>query len=427
MTTRSLPLDGVCVLDMTQLWAGPMTTRMLANLGATVIKVESPQRPDSLRSLGADLAQRFPDGQPDPDPENRNAWFNTQNHDKLGVVIDVKHPRGLELIESLARHCQILVSNSRAGVMDRLGLGYQRYLELRGEDAIVVEMSAFGATGPRSRLAGFGAQFEAASGAPRLVGEQESPVLTGFAFGDPVGGLAAATAVATAYYDARRTGKGAFIDTSLVEAYMSIMPDAYLDASASDAATGWGGNRHPVGAPHGIYPLADHGAYIAVGVLTDRQWQNLVRHTGIAEYADPALADVKSRVDNRERLDFALAEWTSKHSDARALVAELQDAGVPAAPVADAGTVARDEFLSTSGFYTSIDHPSTGRHSYPGLPYLLDGMHVPLRNPAPRWGEHTDSVLREFAGTPDSELAGLESEGVIVRGPGVRIDTATGW
>ncbi|TCP47831.1 benzylsuccinate CoA-transferase BbsF subunit [Tamaricihabitans halophyticus] len=427
MTSRVLPLDGVCVLDMTQLWAGPMTTRMLASFGATVIKVESPQRPDSLRTLGSDLAQRFPDGEPEPDPENRNAWFNTQNHDKLGVVIDVKQPRGLRLIESLAKHCQILVSNARAGVMDRLGLGYDRYVELRGEDAIVVEMSAFGAGGSRGRLAGFGAQFEAATGAPRLIGARESPVLTGFAFGDPVGGLVSATAVATAYYQARRTGRGAYLETSLVEAYMSMIGDVFLDASAATESTGWGGNRHPAAAPHGIYPLADQRAYIAIGVGTDQQWQNLVRCTGIASFASPELVDTAARLRAREQLDSALSEWTSKHTEVSALVGELQQAGVPAAPVADSGMVARDEFLCSSGFYTALEHPSTGRHPYPGLPYVLDGSHMPLRNPAPRWGEHTDQVLREFAGIDEEELTSLATDGVIVRGPGARIEAATGW
>ncbi|MFE5706795.1 CaiB/BaiF CoA transferase family protein [Rhodococcus koreensis] len=408
------PLEGVYVLDMTQVWAGPMVTRMLASFGATVIKIEGPTRPDTLRTLGWDLPQRFPDGDRGLDPENRNAWFNTQNHGKLGVLLDIRAPEGLALVERLAQRCQVLVSNSRSGAMAKLGLGYDRYRELRGPDAVVAEMSAFGATGERAKLAGFGLQFEAAAAGPWLIGD-EQPVLTGYAVADAVGGVATAGAIMTAVLHARRTGIGSYIDASLVEAYLSTMGDVVLEATlGQNVIDRYGANRHPGAAPHGIFPVGD-GRWLAVGVHTDQQWQALVKVS-----ADPTIAAPEwASADDRERhiapLHVAVAQWTKAQPDAARLEALLQDVGVPAAVVATAADVARNPFLASTDYYAEVTHPSTGTHRYPGLPYSVDGRHLAPGSPAPCWGEHTDQVLSGLLGLDEAELADLADRGIIGR------------
>jgi crotonobetainyl-CoA:carnitine CoA-transferase CaiB-like acyl-CoA transferase len=403
----------VYVLDMTQVWAGPMATRVLASFGATVIKIEGPGRPDSLRTLGWDLPQRYPNGERGVDPYNRNAWFNTHNHGKLGVLVDVRTPEGLDLVEGLASKCQVLVSNSRSGAMAKLGLGYERYRELRGPDAVVAEMSAFGATGERALLAGFGLQFEAAAAAPWLIGDK-SPVLTGYAIGDAIGGVATASAIMTAILEAKHTGRGSYIDSSLVESYLSVIGDVVLEATLGlDVASRYGANRHPGAAPHGSFQVGD-GRWLCLGVHNEEQWRALVRVTGNL-LTDDRWNDPADRECHQEELHAVIGEWVRSQLDAAQLEARLQDSGVPAAVVATAADVAANPFLSDAGYFAEVTQQSTGTHRYPGLPFRVDGDHLSPGTPAPRWGEHTDQVLKEMLGLDEGDLTDLAELGVIGR------------
>lgn len=408
------PLEGVNVLDVTQLWAGPMVTRMLGHLGATVIKVETPNRPDSLRTLGSDLPQRYPNSDPGTDPRNRNAWFNTQNHDKLGLIIDLKTPEGLGIMEKLAAHCQVFVANSRAGVMERLGLGYRRYRELRGKDAVYVEMSAFGSTGERSHLAGFGLQFEAASGAPMLIGGTDAPTLTGYALADAAGGIVTATSVVTALERARQSGHGAYIETSLAEAYMTLLGDVYLESSAGYPVDEmYGDNKAPDAAPYGVYRISGPDEFVAIGIDSNEQWDCLVEKINIDSLRRDEYSDVEYRLKEQENIRALIQQWVDTASTANEVVESLQAVGVPASKVASSADVANDSSLQESGYFREVTHPSTGTHSYPGLPYLFNGQYVPIDRPAPRWGEDTASILRDVIGLPAEQIDDLADRGII--------------
>lgn len=182
------PLHDIRVLDFTHVWSGPMGTRALAALGAEVIKVEGPERPDMLRGVRAvGVTSRFPDFFPGENARDRNAWFNTQNTDKYGITLDIKDPRGLELVREIAATSQVFIANYRPGVLSRIGLGEDALREVR-PDLIYAEMPGYGEDGPMAGMQAYGAQFEANSGAAAITGGDGPPLLTGYALGDAVAG-----------------------------------------------------------------------------------------------------------------------------------------------------------------------------------------------------------------------------------------------
>ena len=216
------PLDGVRILDFTQVWSGPYATRILTELGADVVKVESPSRPDWLRKLGP--SNRYPDFEPGQDYENRNAWFNTQNRGKRAVSIDFKSTNGRHLVNDLSRAADIVVSNTRPGVMERLSLA-RNDLWQSGANCNVIQMPGFASNGPGAGDMALGAQYDAFSSAAFFTGTPDEPLLTGFALGDPVAGAFAALAMVGSLYQRRRSGRAVALELAQAEAMISIMPE----------------------------------------------------------------------------------------------------------------------------------------------------------------------------------------------------------
>lgn len=388
---EDLPLAGIRVFDLTHVWSGPMGTRILAALGAEVLKIENPDRPDILRGNGNDLRLRYPELDYGDDPRNRNAWFNTQNVGKKSVRLDLKSPDDIERARQLAATCDVVMSNYRAGVLSRMGFGYEQLRDLR-PDIVVVEMTAFPSTSPQARAAGFGAQFDAASGNTWLSGDASGPVLTGFAIGDPVGGMFAAAAVMTGLERRRRTGLGCHVEIPQSEAMMPLFGEQYVLQSRG-AAGQLRMNGDPTGAPHGIYPTAN-GQWVALGVHDDAQWAAVAAVMDSAGVTpQPGWATVAGRAGDLEGVEAAVSAWLSGIADPDTLVAALQAAKVPAARVAGPADLFADEQLRGSGFFTELDHPSAGRHPYPGLPIRIDGARTVPDRPAPLLGQHTDEVL----------------------------------
>ncbi|MEW2573905.1 CoA transferase [Streptomyces sp. NPDC047070] len=389
--SNDLPLAGIRVFDLTHVWSGPMGTRILAALGAEVLKIENPARPDILRGNGNDLRLRYPDHDYGDDPRNRNAWFNTQNVGKKSVRLDLKSPDDVERARRLAATCDVVMSNYRAGVLSRMGFGYEQLRELR-PDIVVVEMTAFPSTSPQARAAGFGAQFDAASGNTWLSGDASGPVLTGFAIGDPVGGMFAAAAVVTGLERRRRTGRGCHVEIPQSEAMMPLFGEQYVLESRGAAAP-QRMNADPSGAPHGIYATGD-GGWLALGVHDDEQWAAVAAAmTAAGGTVEAAWSTAAGRANDLDRVEAAVSAWLSGTDDPDALVTTLQAGRVPAARVAGPAELFADEQLRASGFFTELDHPSAGRHPYPGLPIRVDGVRTVPHGPAPLLGQHTDDVL----------------------------------
>lgn len=227
-TNERGPLSGLRVLDFTQVWSGPYATRILAELGADVVKVESPARPDWLRKLGP--LTRYPNFEPGEDFENRNAWFNTQNRGKKALSVNFKDPKGRDLMYELAAVADVVISNTRPGVMERLALDSDGYW--KAGSCNVIQMPGFDSTSPEAADMALGAQYDAFSSGAFFMGDSQAPLLTGFALGDPVAGAFGALAVVGSLYERRRYGQAQAIELAQAEAMVSIMPE-FLHADAA--------------------------------------------------------------------------------------------------------------------------------------------------------------------------------------------------
>lgn len=409
---RSLPLSGIRVLDLTHVWSGPSATRLLAGLGAEVIKIEGAHRRDFLRGTGtADARSRYPDQDYGPDPWNRNAWFNTVNTDKRDIVLDLKDPEGLELALLLAERSHLVMANFRPGVLDRMGLGYAALCERR-PDISLIEMTGYGRSGPMAGLQAYGAQFDAMSGSAFLTGDGKEPLLTGFALSDPIAGLAAATAATSAIAQWRRTGRGSCIEVIQRDAMIPLHGEYLLAASRGEEVAEElnADARIPV---QGMFVARD-GRWLALSVHDQEAWERLCAL--LDDQAGDALGayrTVEQARDSSSRVLDVIAAWVLRQeADVAELARRMQENGVAAAPVNTAAEVYEDPDLHR-GFLVELDHPRVGRHHYPGLPLTIDGRRCAPRAAAPVLDADTDDVLRERLGMSEAEVRRCRERGVI--------------
>ncbi|TDC91761.1 CoA transferase [Actinomadura sp. 7K507] len=413
------PLAGIRVIDLTTAWAGPMATRSLAWLGAEVIKVEPPRRPDGWRGfLTGGPPHHYPDFDPGEKPYNRDLLFNTQGHDKLSLSLDLKRPGGLDVLLRLAVLSDVLVANFTPGVLDRLGIGYEDLAALN-DQIIVVEMPAFGSTGPMSTHQGMGKTMEAACGMAALIGygDDEEPVLTGPAILDPIGGLNAAAAVLTALELRAHDGAGCHVEVPQTEAAAHWIGEFVLERLESDRTPAPEGNHVPDAAPHQAFPAAGDDDWVVVAVRGDEEWRALcgvLGRPGLA--AAERYATLEGRLAHQDELEEAVAAWTRTRSKREAADA-LQAAGVPAAPVNDGTEVAADPALHACGFLSTMTHPEAGTHVYPGLGFRLDRTPGGMRRPAPLFGQHNEEVLAGLLGLTAGEIAELRANGTVADEP----------
>ena len=412
------PLKGLRVIDFTIAWAGPMTTRSLAYLGAAVIKVEAPGRPDPWRAGYLDATpERFPGFDPGLRPYNRNVFFNTQSHDKWSLSLDLKAKGGVEVAQRLARDADVIIANFSPGVLDRLGVGYDA-LSAVNPKVIVVEMPAFGVGGPMAGHVAMGKSMEAANGMASLIGYGDGrPVLTGSAYLDPIGGLNATVAVLMALHQRGRTGEGTRVEVAQTESAAHWIGEYLLEELYRGVGDLPDGNHVPNAAPHDAYPCKGDDEWIAIAVRSEDEWHGLCAVMGRGDLArDARYASVASRLRFNAELDGQIAAWTSMQDKEDAAVA-LQDAGVPAAPVNNGRDISGDPALRAAGFVARLDHPDAGPHEYPALPYHLERTRGSMRRAAPLFGEHNLQVLAGILGLAESEIAALYESGAVTDEP----------
>jgi crotonobetainyl-CoA:carnitine CoA-transferase CaiB-like acyl-CoA transferase len=408
---RALPLAGVTVLEVTTAWAGPMTGRLLAAFGASVIKVEAAGAMDVWRgpASGGDPS-RYPGLEPGLRPFNRNNWYNTQNHAKRSIALDLKAPGAAPVLAGLVRRADVVISNYAAGVLGRLGLDYAGARRLR-EDIILVEMPSAGAGGPLTGFLGVGPTMEALAGMTALNGYGDGiPVNTGPAYADPIGALTATCAVLGALHARERTGRGQYIEFAQREGLLHWIGEYLLADPDRPADLVPDGNRSPHAAPHDAYRCAGEDRWIAVAVRTDAQWAALGTAIGRADLAaDPGLATLDGRRRRSAEIDEALSAWAAGRDNVAA-GRVLQAAGVPAAPVLSGQDLHDDPQLAAIGFFVDVDHPEAGTHRYQGLPFHFSATPVGYGSPAPCLGQDTEEILREI-GLDDGEIAALLRDG----------------
>ena len=411
-----MALEGVRVIEVTANWAGPLAGRLLADLGAEVIKIEYPRRPATRggRAPGGDstVVRGY----------NRGGYFNKMNRNKHDLTLDLGHPKGKELFIALARRSDVLVENNSARVMSNFGLDYQ-VLSLVNPRLVMISMPGFGMTGPERDYMAYGSNIETTSGYASLLGYGDGqPFRTGGFYGDPVAGAHGAFAVLAALHNRRRTGQGQLIDLSLNESLMSFLGEAFLEYGLTGRDPSQQGNRHPRMAPHGCYRCSGQDQWVAIAVRDDQEWTRLCAAVGHAEWAERIeWATLAGRLEHHDELDAAISEWT-KERDHYEVMRALQAAGVPAGAVLQNWEMLSDPHVYHRGFYVMTEHPETGVLPFPGMPWKLSATPGSVRLPAPLFGQHNQDILGGILGLSTEEIAQLEAEEVISRVPLARGD-----
>jgi crotonobetainyl-CoA:carnitine CoA-transferase CaiB-like acyl-CoA transferase len=402
---KRLPLEGVRVVDLSMMWAGPFATHLLGEMGAEVIKVEGPRAWDNVRTL-------FPiEG---PEPWNASFYFNDYNREKKGLALDLAHPRGRELLLALVAKSDAVVENYRADVLDKLGLGYDALRRAR-PDVILVSMAGFGKTGADREYVGFGPIVEQMAGLASLTGYGDDgvPYKTGISYGDPVGGIAAASALVLALLRRRKTGEGAWIDLAQRETMAQMLPEAFAAASLRGEEPVHQGNRHPRWAPQGVYPCDGKEQWLALSVRSDAEWRALCDVIGAAEWAPWS---ERERRAHHDEIDARIAAWSTPLDPAAAQDA-LQARRIPAARVLDSDSVHWDPHLLARDFWGFLPHPSMPPQAMPAPAWRFAEAQPRPRRPAPRFGEHNREVLCGLLGLSEAELGELAAAGVIAEAP----------
>ena len=404
------PLEGVRIADLSAVWAGPYATRLLADMGAEVIKIESPNNPDLLRALSL-----LP-----PETErawNKSAYFNHNNRNKLGCAIDLAKPRGKALFLELVAKCDVVIENYRAEVLDNLGLGYD-VLRAARPDIILVSMPGHGKDGPERDYVAYGTNVEQLAGLASLSGYVGgSPQKTGISFGDPVAGTAAAGAILLALLARKRTGRGQYIEIAQRETLTGLIGEYVVGYSITGENPERIGNRHPAWAPHGCFPTKGDDAWITLACRNDADFAALCGVMQRPELAaDPRFAAADARYQHQDELEPAIAAWTSAHDRFEAFEL-LRNAGVPAAPVLGYRDLYDNPHLRERGFFEQVTHSEAGSWDMERPVYRFARRPTSIERNAPCFGEHNGYVFGDLLGLSESEIADLEKEGITARIP----------
>jgi len=393
------PLAGIRVLDLSRVLAGPYCTMILGDLGAEVIKVERPGEGDDTRHWGPPFAS------------GESAYYLCANRNKKSVTVDMKTGKGKALLRGLAEKSDVLIENFRVGALAAAGLGYEEIRRINPR-IVYCSITGFGQTGPWKDLPGYDFILQAMSGLMSFTGEKDGePMKVGVAIVDLMAGLYAAIAILAALRERDESGKGQYLDLSLLDAAVSMLANVGSGYLVSGENPERHGNAHPNIVPYQVFRARDR--YIAVGVGNDKQWKNLCEIAERPELAsDPRFSTNPERVRNRADLIPILeALFSSRESDF--WIRELWKEGIPAGPINTMDQVFSAPQTRARGMEVEMDHPSIGTVRLIGSPLRFSRTPVRYRLPPPLLGEHTASVLKDLLGLTEEEIARLSEEGVL--------------
>jgi crotonobetainyl-CoA:carnitine CoA-transferase CaiB-like acyl-CoA transferase len=389
-------LKGLRILDFTWVLAGPYATRILADFGAEVIKVQSKKTAGGVES-------------------NLMGYFSHWNRNKRSITLNMSTPEAKEIVLRLARLSDVVIENFSTRVMSNWGLDYERVKEVR-PDIIMVSMSGMGQTGPWKDFVAFGPALQALSGLTYLTSfAQESPLGLGYAYADPVAGLHAALAILAALEFRDRTGKGQTIDLSQYEAMCTLLGPALLNASANHKDISPQGNHsdNVPAAPYGCYQCSGADRWCVIGVFNESEWENLCNILGRPDWTgEERFSHLSRRKENKEDLDRFLEQWTLQHSPEE-VVNLLQQGGVAAGVVQNAEDLANDPHLRARDFFIPLEHPVLGKTVADASPIKFKENSRVEWESAPLLGEDNRYVYMELLGFTEGELSSYIEKGII--------------
>ena len=411
-----LPLEGLRIISLSQVYAGPYAGKLLADMGAEVIKIESAVR-SGRGGRQPQPGAVYPDGQPGETPYNRSAYYNELNRNKYAVGLNLSREQGWEIFKKLVAISDVVLENFSPRVMANFGLDYPTLRQIKPE-IIMVSISAYGQTGPYRDYVSFGRGIEAMSGLSQVTSYEDSqPLGPGIAYADATAGLHAAFATLVALRHRRRTGKGQHIDLSLRESLIPLLSEHLLDYSMNRRSPQRRGNRDSSAMFQGCYRCRGDDAWIAIAICDDGEWRAFCSALGNPPWTtEERFATSSRRQQNQRDLDRNIERWTTGHQPDEAMCI-LQQAGIRAGVVRSADELTRDPHLWERGFFEMVTHPEAGTHAYPGISWKLSRTPGRIRMPAPCFAEHNDYVFGGLLGMSQEELAKLAEEGVIATVP----------
>ncbi len=425
--TLPLPLEGIRIADFTNVYSGPYGMMMLADFGAEVIRVESlqyfpnstrgttPRPSKALLDTGSRVVIAYVDGEPGEKPWNRHAMFNCHARNKMSMTVNLKTPEGLEVVKRLVQKSDAVVDNYSAGVMDRMGLSYE-ILRSWKPDIVVMQMPAFGLSGPYMKTQAFGIGVEGPCGFTSLRGYTDDVAyqsVPSVVHMDTTSGPGSAFALLSALHYRDRTGEGQFIEFPQAENMLPNLGEFLLDAQMNQRQYGPLGNHHPHMAPHNVYPCQPEKTWVAIAVADDAEWRRLCQALGWLDWAmDSQYQTLEGRLQHQDEIDIALAEWTGEQTPTAA-AHYLQKHQVTAGPVLSAADAYTDPQLRDRGFFETLTHPEAGTHEYPGILWKMSHTPAHLRTPPCCLGEHNDYVYGTLLAYTAEEIRDLTETGHI--------------
>ncbi len=399
-------LQGLKVVDFSWVFTGPMVTKYLGDHGAEIIKIESATRPDGTRLMTPFIGGEM--------SLNRSGVFANYNSSKYSMNINLREPRGIEIVKKLVERADIVLETFGPGVIGRLGLDYEELKKVK-PDIVMLSMSMFGQYGPYSKQPTFGQLLQATNGFVNLLGwPDRSPALPVAAYTDYIAPWYVMIALMSALDYRRRTGKGQYIDLAMQEASVHLAAPVVMDYTINGRIQGRMGNDCPGAAPHGVYPCKGTERWLAIAVFSDKEWQALCKIMGDPEWTKSAKFDtLLQRTKNISELDKKIGEWTRDFTP-EDLMSRLQAAGV-AAGVVQTGEdlVDNDLQLRHRRHFVEMEHAEAGQHLTERPPYRLSKTPSQPQRPFPGFGEHTEFVCKNILGMGDGEFAELIGANVL--------------
>lgn len=391
------PFENITILDFTHVYSGPYCTMLFADLGARVIKVERPGSGDDTRHYL-------------PFKNNESGYFAYLNRNKESITLDLKSPEGKEIALGLMKQSDIVIENFSAGTMEKLGLSYEEARKVH-PDIIYASISGFGQTGPLCHKAAYDNIAQAMSGLLRVTGyPDQPPVKVGVSIADANAGIHAAFCLMAALYYHEHTGKGQYIDISMMETTMSVLENFVIQYTLNGVVPERMGNEHSASAPFDVYVTKDD--YVAVATASNRLFSRMQDAMGMDIMSDPRFAENTLRRKNYAELKPIIGAWMKEHTTAD-IVALFDQAGVPVAPLLRIDELVHHPQIRQRGMMETQHHPVIGDFEMPGFPAHFSEIQTPVRKAAPLLGADTDDVLAVMLGFSKEKIQELKDRDIV--------------